>query len=343
MANKKFVKNYRVVREKYQKRKRKPSGVERAEQREAQGDATKPGRMLVKRASRDDYDLEGLFSGPAFLILGGPSLQHTPLELLDRRGVFTCCVNNSWTVVRPQMWVSVDPPQKFHDVGWRDPAIMKFVPISHIGKRRSKMGKKMGIRTQKEDGSIVRTSKWPFEMPNVWFFPRNLKFDPEVFLTQRTVNWGSAESINDALGLKGGRSVMLAAIRLLYWLGFREINLVGCDFKMEEGRQNYGFDQQTGHATIKGNTRSYQKLQKRFKALKPVFDSAGLRVFNCNPASELKVFPMRCFKAAVRAATKSFPQGDDIRSDSWYNTKKLPKVPPPGEDPNGPDDRRNPT
>ena len=77
-------------------------------------------------------------------------------------------------------------------------------------------------------------------MPNVWYYKRNDYFKPDEYLSEPTVNWGNHQKTVDKLGCGGSRSVMLAAFRLLYYLGFKTIVLVGADFKMAPDRK-YAF------------------------------------------------------------------------------------------------------
>ena len=53
----------------------------------------------------------------AFLVLSGPALADLNLALLDRRGIVTMGVNNSWSVYRPTLWTCVDSPGRFIDTG----------------------------------------------------------------------------------------------------------------------------------------------------------------------------------------------------------------------------------
>jgi hypothetical protein len=72
--------------------------------------------------------LENLYHGSScFLVLSGPSSLTNDLSLLRRRGIYTLAVNNAATIIRPNAWVFVDPPEKFHSSIWLDPAVTKFV------------------------------------------------------------------------------------------------------------------------------------------------------------------------------------------------------------------------
>jgi len=175
------------------------------------------GKMMLWRNPSSPVDLENLFfsnagqGSTAFLVCSGPSLKDMDLSLLRQRGIVTMGVNNSWSMFRPDLWVAVDPPGSFCDGGWKDPGIMKFVPMPH---RTSK------LRVKQAQGSFKDSQFSPVDMANCWYFSRNADFHPESFLTEPTVNWGHHDKKRDVLGTPGSRSVMLAALKSFVLLGF---------------------------------------------------------------------------------------------------------------------------
>jgi len=186
------------------------------------------------------------------------------------------------------MWISVDDPSHFIKSIWLDPKITKFVPYSH--------SEKFIFDNEHWKETDIRVG----DCPNTWFFKRNEHFIPEQFLFEDSVNWGNHKDYG------GGRSVMLAAIRMLFFLGVRTIYLLGCDFKMNE-QSKYHFDQDRTTSSIKGNNDTYRMLIDRFNKLKPIFEENGLNVYNCNPASELKVFPFINLDDAISIACSKLP------------------------------------
>ena len=269
------------------------------------------GRIKVVRADRREVDLQDQFIGlPLFLILSGPSLNTHNLPLIHEVGAFSFGVNNSWSIHRPTFWTCADPAKKFLSQGWLDPRILKFVPM---GKEKNPIRKKAGLTFQ---DSGIQTK----DCPNVVYYPRNTDFDHEHFLSEITVNWGNQGDKKDSLGIKGGRSVMLSAIRLSYYLGFRRIYLLGCDFNMEEGKQNYAFEQERSKGAVIGNNNTYNALVKRFEALKPVFSKHGLSLFNCNPKSKLKLFPYRTLEDGIEDFRECLPKRENTLG--WYDPPK---------------------
>jgi hypothetical protein len=265
------------------------------------------GRLLLYTAALESVSLENFYAGrSAFLLCGGPSLKHADLSQLRRRGIVTMAVNNAWTVYRPNLWVSVDSPGHFHDVGWRDPGITKFVPLANLGKT---------IR-RKRDGVLEDTGELVRDMPAVFGFRRRLGFAAPEFLDEAAVCWGNEKGQTDELGITASRSVMLAAVRILVYLGFSRIYLSGCDFKMEVGRQNYAFEQDRTPDSVSGNNATYKALNARFAALVPYLGFRGVEIRNTTPGSGLTAFPMMDFAAAVEEAGREC--SGPVDTLGWY-------------------------
>ena len=102
----------------------------------AVGRYLQPPPMLFTRDGHNVF-LGDMYRGAAaFLICGGPSLATLDLARWPG-GMLSCAVNNAATVCRPNWWVSVDDPGNFCDVIWRNPGVLKCVPLCHMEKRVS--------------------------------------------------------------------------------------------------------------------------------------------------------------------------------------------------------------
>ncbi|NUQ65976.1 MAG: hypothetical protein HUU20_26240 [Pirellulales bacterium] len=256
----------------------------------AVGRYLQPPPMLFTRDGHNVF-LGDMYRGAAaFLIAGGPSLRSHDLGRLEEPGVLTCALNNAGSVVRPRLWVSVDDPGNFCDVIWRDPGIVKFVPLCH-------MEKHFAVRNEQDE--LMASEEVVGDMPGVFGFRRNEVFAAERWLYESTLNWGNHSEVVDAYGNKGSRSVMYVALRLLFYLGVRRLYLLGCDFRMEYGKQNYAFEQGRTRASVRGNNESYRILNVRLAHLKPYFDHEGYEVYNCTPGSGLTVFPFLSYEDAL--------------------------------------------
>lgn len=250
-----------------------------------------------------EIDLVGTYKGrSAFLICNGPSFVKLDHKKLNLPGVMTFGINNGPKTFRPNFWSCVDDPVRFLKSIWLDPKITKFIPQSHFEK------------------PIFDNEKWENmemkvgECPNVVGYRRNEKFNAQRFLVENTLNWGNHKQWG------GGRSVMLPSLRILHLLGFRKIYLLGCDMKMSQS-YTYHFDEQRNKGAVNCNNSTYDRLKNEYlPALKPIFDQEGFQIFNCNPESELKVFPFISFDEAIKEATKDLGDIENERVWGMYSS-----------------------
>ena len=263
--------------------------------------------LLFTRDGHSLY-LGDMFRGAsAFLIGGGPSFKDINVEKLSSAGFLTFGLNNSVKGFRPDLWACVDDPTHFIKSLWLDPKIMKFAPMSHADK------KIFDNETWKEMEMTVG------DCPNVFYYRRNEDFKAGQYLFEDTVNWGNHTKLG------GGRSVMLAAIRLSFYLGIRKIYLLGVDFDMSD-KNKYHFEQNRTDSAIKNNNDTYNLLKTRFAELKPIFEENDFHIFNCNPESGLKVFDFVSFEDAIESSTKKMPKNlQTERTEGLYDRKAKSK------------------
>lgn len=282
--------------------------------------------------SGNDIPIEGLYKDQScFLIVGGPSLNKLDLEKLNRPGIVTIGVNNSVRLYRPNIWISVDSPSNFMVSIWKDPKIQKVVMFG------------------KKNKQIFDNTKWKEteitvgECPNVIYYRDNEHFKPtEEFLTEDTFNWGNHTDRcecgmmrkPDAKGKKpkkcercgdnkwGARSVMLAATKLAYVLGFKRMFIIGADFKMDEYNQ-YAWSQNRSSHSMNSNNSTYNRLNERFDKLRPIFEKNNFYVFNSTPDSNLNSFPKIDFEDAVEIATNKFPDVGSERTFGMYERRAV--------------------
>jgi Glycosyl transferase family 2 len=247
--------------------------------------------------------LHEMYAGQAaFLVCSGPSLADHDLGRLNERGILTMAVNNAASLVRPNLWVSVDDPRNFLEAIWRDPGILKFVPFANL---------KRHFHVRRADGQFASSRERVCDMPAVFSYCRNGNFRADQFLSERTFNWGNDQRRTDAYGNRGCRSVMLVSLRMLFYLGVRRVYLLGCDFRMEVSKRNYAFPQHQSTESIEGNNRTYRALDQRLNDLRPRFEKEQFHVFNCTANSGLTAFPFLPYDAAIADATKTFPTSLD--------------------------------
>jgi len=245
--------------------------------------------------------LEGIYNGGhAFLVSSGPSFANVDKSLLDQPGILTMGLNNSPASWRPNLWTCVDTPSNFLASIWLDPKIQKIVPISHINKNLF------------DSESWIETNIKVGECPNVIYYRRNEVVNTDQYLFEDTINWGNHSNVG------GGRSVFMAAVRILFILGIRRLYLLGVDMHMDENNK-YHFPQDRSKGSINGNMQTYNSMKKWFGELKGYFDSVDFKIFNCNPDSALKVFPFISVEDAAQLATKMMPKNE--KTEGMYNRR----------------------
>lgn len=253
-----------------------------------------------------EIDLIGQYNGASvFFICNGPSFANLDHNKLKMPGIMTYGINNGPRTFRPNAgWSCVDDASRFLKSIWTDPCITKFVPMSFVEKK------------------LFDSEKWQMtdihvgDCPNVVYFRRNEKFHAPRFLFENTVCWGNHKNHG------GGRSVMLAAIKVLFLLGFRKVYLLGCDLNMSETAK-YHFEEERSKGAINCNMSTYRRLKEEyFPQLKPYFDQEGFEVYNCNPDSALRCFPFVSFDDAIKEATSRI---GDISKERTYGMYAPPE------------------
>jgi len=259
--------------------------------------------------------LTGQYRGrSAFLICNGPSLVSGKydLSLLKYPGVMTYGMNNGPRTVRPNFWSCVDDPVRFIKSIWLDPRITKFVPHAHAEKKIFDNETWTEMKTQ--DGQPLLVG----DCPNVIYFHRNEKFMPDRFLFEDTINWGDHSDVGPP-GMKGGRSVMLPCLKILFLLGFRRVYLLGADFTMTKDYA-YHFDEQRHEGAVNCNTNTYDKMRQiYFPQLKPYFDAEGFEIYNCNPNSAIDTFPFASYEDAIADCTMDLGDIENERTWGMYS------------------------
>lgn len=227
-------------------------------------------------------DLGGLYSGQScFLVCNGKSFQNVDKRLLKNPGVLTMTMNNGGHDFRSNLWTGQDSPTRWMRSIWEDPTIQKFTLFSHRDKPYF----------ADENNTEVRLVK---DCPNVIFHRRHSKFEAENWLAEDKICWGIPQKTG------GSRSTMLAALHILWFLGFKKVYLLGVDFEMSEDNK-YWFDEERSQGAINNNNNLFRNVTGYLEQLKPYFDRVGFEVYNCNPDSKLKVFPYVSFDDAISA------------------------------------------
>lgn len=256
--------------------------------------------------------LHNRYKGEAvFLVCGGPSLLLSPLALLNQRGICVAAVNNvAATNIRPHLWFSCDPQYNFHEIIWRDPAVMKFTKLKYTSSKHKWAGSKNGRpHLHRWDGSgFVPSHLTPADCPNTWgYYHADFKtqpWNPATYFTSPLPSWGSSTTENDPDGKSWHKSVLLVTLWMLYWLGFRTINLLSCDFSMSKDKQ-YAFPEDGREGP---NNELYRWLDRRFSELAPHLPALGVEIVNCTVGGSLTAFPRRTLEEAVSLVVGKLPR-----------------------------------
>lgn len=263
---------------------------------------------LLYDRNGQSVSLKGIYTGASIVYVGsGPSLTQLDLSLLKERHVTTFAVNNvAANLVKPNIWMCSDNPQSFHPVIWRDPTILKIVAAANARKY---------IREVDGDGKTKTISdSWAIECPNTLCVNVVSKFNSSTFFDEPTACWGCEKGEKDDIGLSGGRSTMLAAFKVLTWLGFKRIYLIGCDFNMQHGNA-YAFEQDKARPGCKTNNEMFIGLEKRLKSLQSGFNKYGVKIVNCTPGGNLNIFSRMEFKKAIDLI--KYPH-KSVETKGWY-------------------------
>lgn len=244
--------------------------------------------------------LRDLYRGAtAFLLCGGPSLQRATIYNWNERGILTVAVNHAALVIRPNVFICSDPPDRFHDRIWRDPGIMKLFPVEYACRM---------LRMQHEGRIESGTGVFPYDCPNAHAYHSDFYFDHTVEgVRSDKIMRGPYEGKACSLGIMGGRSVMIPAIHLLVLMGVRRIVIVGADFKMDATRP-YAFGESRTPGQIDDNNKLFGIVQQRIMAMCRSMADLGVRIQNADAVD-----------TAIMLLDEKIRFGcDRIIEDGWY-------------------------
>jgi hypothetical protein len=256
-----------------------------------------------------NHSLRNLWAPSAgFLVCGGPSLEKLDLEKLRDRGVISLAINNVAGFAPVRAFLCADPPEKFHGGIFLDPAILKFVPTTKLGKR---------IRMRSPDGKLAFTTMRVQDCPSVFAFKRDSHWEPSAFLKRDAATWGISKEQAKSLERPHILFTFFIGLRMLHYLGCRHVYLLGVDFTMDSDH-GYVFDQHRTAGAMRGNNNSYRIAAEMCSELQPHLNAAGFYVYNCNRHSYLTAFPHVPFHRALEHCRGVVPREPFALSD-WYD------------------------
>ena len=217
-------------------------------------------------------DLDGLFSGPCFLFGGSPYINEVKNKF-DNKLIVKMVMNNTATIIRPDLWVGADIAENYSASILMDPAPMKF---TYITRKNCMIGDK----------------RWR-DMPNTYFMASE-KMEPNVFyLRGRNFTWC--------------KNVFTLAIQVAYRLGFNEVYLVGCSFVTNKNNI-YCYERKLNDVQIGYNQRTYDMALRQIKEILPYAKEFDFKIISCTPGSKINdMVEYYDISQALRKATSQIP------------------------------------
>ena len=282
--------------------------------------------LMIDNKLQPTEALRSMFNGVGFLVGGGPSFNSDIAAQLNRRGVWSMAINNVAGVsgFRPSAFVCSDPPSKFHHGIWLDPTVMKFIPAPKFGSRRDRNHLREiqpdgGFTTLQKNGEDVRTP----DVPNIWGFKRRAWLTPDdTFFTEDSAAWGNHKKGWQQTGEPRTVNTLLLGTRLMYYLGFRRVYLLGVDFFMDPQvgeLERYAFEEVRDDNAVASNNNQFAVTNRWLCTMQKdgVFNRYGLELFNCAPRSGLRAFGHIPFDRALADALEGYPE-EPFNLKGWY-------------------------
>lgn len=228
--------------------------------------------------------LEGAFAGAtAFLVGGSPRLLELDLRLLNIHGCWSMAINNAAVVFEPQAFICLDTVDCFNRNIFTNLRIQKFINYARYNE--------------------LVEGKALCKYPNTFFF--DMIKEDDVLMTEFCKLDGPIPFL---------RSTFLAAIALLYQLGFMRVYLIGCTFDVSKGAYAHEYD--IGDDDKASNQIVYDSTVDHLRILVPRLAEEGMEIITCHEMTSLDgVCAYRSFNDAVSSCAIESSSGgfDKIR------------------------------
>jgi len=222
-------------------------------------------------------------SADAYICCPGPSLNLINPEDLKKPGVTTFGINRSYPYIKPDVWFGMDFPQCYpREVFWES-----FVKIMRGGMQ--------GFSCEGHHLSVC---------PNLYFAD-----------CKETDNVGLVfEFDSDDMIFAWTNNVMLIALNIVLWMGYKRIHFLGCDFSTEEGDYHDGIKELSDENRRRNNI-LYDQLNNFLKYFSEQGNERGVKVFSCTPDSRINEYlPYVPLKTATQSTQDehSIPSGGKL-------------------------------
>jgi len=225
-------------------------------------------KAMFYRGADKPIQLDGFYEGQSiFLICNGPSVNDMNLIPLDARQTFG--INNGG-VIKPRFWTAQDTATKFKSEIWFDPTILKFVSFPRA---------RACIK-----GRLVK------DCPGIIYHEKSSRCDTSTWLDENCICWGVPKGDGHRL------NTMIAALHIIYKLGFKNVYIIGADFTMASD-EPYFYD---GKSNVSSNNELYKLTDAYLKTLDPLWQKAGYNVYNCTPNGNLTALRRKNYMIALQ-------------------------------------------
>jgi len=236
------------------------------------------------RFKRKETDLK------AILVCGGPSLNKIDISSLRGAGKVIFGMNNTYPKVYPNIWLGMDDPSCYN----RHLVYEPFMKIFRGGYHKR----------WTEDGKFLR------DLYNVYF----------ADVGNTTKDWFQ---IFDKINIKDkdtftwtGNSFSIA-LNIIFYMGFKDIYLVGCDFSTEES--HYHNTVELSKKELKHNNHLYKHLNKYLKWMYAQAKIHKINIYSASPLSMINDYLPFVTLEELNTSINLPPQG------KLYHTTEIDK------------------
>ncbi len=189
-----------------------------------------------------------------FLCCSGPSLGKVDPKTLKGPGRLVVGVNNSYPYICPDIWLGMDQPDCYPRELFWEPfiKIMRGPNVNALCE-----GKKIRGNFNNYYADVAK----PLNQEEIF----NRKGEDVIFI------WNN--------------NVMAVAFHVLFWMGAKNIYLLGCD--LDNSKKIYNHEQKVSEAGKNWAMSTYNDLYEWFKWLVPAAKRNGIEIKSCVPESRV--------------------------------------------------------
>ena len=225
------------------------------------------------RHNYNSVNLFNLYEGETVYLIGrGPSLgefveNKEIKELLLHPTIVRYGMNSSPEVIdnRVSIWSGVDKVSKFSPLVYKNPNILKLIPMHRLVSDGSKPNTNMG------------KDKLAYDNVHISNCPNTIGVQCCLIEESKKLSFGSAFLGAPAVlfGVKhGSKSVFLFSLKICLLLGFSKIVLIGIDFDMDINQPYYKMGRDSHNAFhTKHNNKLYKNLTPKIKEIYDILKS----------------------------------------------------------------------